>query len=99
MGIQSNPAILNTQGEQKLIRYGGSSCYPNVYGKRTKKGSEKPFDLAGIRYIPCSILPSWAVYPPFIFRMHTYDNCGFLLYSLNNAVVASQHNRRKAPSF
>ena len=37
-GIQSNPAISNTQGKQKLVRHSEGSLYPNVYqGKSNHK--------------------------------------------------------------
>ena len=59
--IQSNPATLNIQGKQKLTRYNESSLYLNALLAKLK-GNEKSFDIAGIRYTPCSIQPSSTVW-------------------------------------
>ena len=46
--VQSNPAISNTQGKQKLVHYSEGFCYMQI----KSKGNISHFNIAGIRYIP-----------------------------------------------
>ena len=59
--MKSDPNISNAQGKQKMVRYSRGSIYTNVFKANQIEGSEKPFNIAGVRYIPCSILPSSTV--------------------------------------
>ena len=60
--IPSDPAISNTQGKQKLVRYIKGSLYPNVYQDKSIKGKRETVRYSGgSLHPPCSIYPSSTV--------------------------------------
>ena len=57
--VLSSPAISNTQGKQRLVQYDEGSLNSEHLLRQIKStGNVAQFDIARIRYIPCSIWPN-----------------------------------------